>query len=137
MKKRRKRRSTITVPVASMGDIAFLLIIFFMVCSRLAQEGVRIDPPVSLDSVELENYPVIVAVDAAGAIYVHGLQVPDADSVEAVVRQALQGKTTEKQRTVLFRCDRAAEKRIFEPVIEAIARGGGIIAAVGETRSED
>lgn len=137
MKRRRKHRSMIHVPVASMGDIAFLLIIFFMVCSRFAQEGVKIEPPLSLDSVEIDDYPVIVAVDATGAIYFQGRQVPDADSIEGLVQQTLVGKTTEKARTVLFRCDKAVEKRIFEPVIESIARGGGILAAVGEQKSEE
>ena len=31
----RKKRRSVTVPVASMGDIAFLLIIFFLVCSSI------------------------------------------------------------------------------------------------------
>ena len=49
MKKRRRRR-TIIVPVVSMGDIAFLLIIFFILCSNIAREaGIAVAPPVSAD----------------------------------------------------------------------------------------
>jgi len=33
---------------------------------------------------------------------------------------------------VVFRCDRAVGREVFEPVLDAITRAGGIIAAVGE-----
>jgi len=54
----------IPVPVASMGDIAFLLIIFFMVCSRFAKDpGVSIDPPTTVDVNKLDDYPIVVLID--------------------------------------------------------------------------
>jgi len=131
--KRRKRRKMIPVPVASMGDIAFLLIIFFMVCSRFAKDpGVSIDPPTTVEVSKLDDYPVVVLIDKEARIYFHGKPIDSAEQVEEEVRRFVEGKDDEKSRTVLFRCDRSVGKRIFEPVIEAIAKGGGRIAAVGE-----
>lgn len=118
-----------------MGDIAFLLIIFFVICSQFKE--VNINPPRSLDAVNLKSRPKItVEIDAKGNIYFQGLQVPNAEAIEWGVRSLLEGKTTEKFKMVMFRCDRSVGKDTFEPVIEAIAKGGGLIAAVGEKPKE-
>jgi biopolymer transport protein ExbD len=127
----------IPVPVASMGDIAFLLIIFFMVCSRFAKDpGVTIEPPTTVDVSKLEDYPIVVLIDADAQIYFQGEPIDSAAQVEEEVRRLVEGKEDEKSRTVLLRCDRTVGKQVFEPVIEAIAKGGGRVAAVGE-RSND
>ena len=132
MKKRRKRRAAISVPVASMGDIAFLLIIFFMVASHMVRERHNIKPPRSLDTDKVKETQVTVAIDVLGKIYLQGMEVPSAEDVEAGVRLLLENRTTREQKTVIFRCDRGIRRDTFEPVIEAIARAGGLLAAVGE-----
>ena len=138
MKKKARRRTTILVPVASMGDIAFLLIIFFMVCSRFAKDpGVPIDAPTTPEVTKLDDYPIVVAIDPKGNIFFQGKQISGPKQVEDEVRKFVEGKTAEKTRTVLFRCDREVGKIVFEPVIEAIAKGGGRIAAVGEKSNDE
>jgi len=132
VKRKRKRGAIIRVPVASMGDIAFLLIIFFMICSRFAQEVVKVQPPKALDADEMKENQISVTIDADGFVYFQGREVPGAEAVEWGVRSMVEGKTKEQARMVMFRCDRSVSKRIFEPVIEAIARGGGLIAAIGD-----
>ena len=133
MKKRRRRRTRIIVPVASMGDIAFLLIIFFMVCSRFAKDpGVNIDAPTTPEVTRLDDYPIVVLIDSQSTIYFQGEPIAGPEQVEAEVRRLVEGKTADKTKTVLFRCDNTVGKHVFEPVIEAIAKGGGRIAAVGD-----
>jgi len=133
MRKRRRRRTAILVPVASMGDIAFLLIIFFMVCSRFAKDpGVDINAPSTAKVTKLEDYPIVVLIDKEGTIYFQGDRISGTEQVENEVRRLVAGKTDPKSQTVLFRCDRTVGKHIFEPVIEAIAKGGGRIAAAGD-----
>jgi len=123
----------IPVPVASMGDIAFLLIIFFMVCSRFAKDpGVRIEAPTTIEVDELDDYPLVVLIDKDAQIYFQGEPIASAEMVEEEIRRFVEGKEDKKLRTVLFRCDRTVKKHVFEPVIEAIAQGGGRIAAVGD-----
>ena len=127
----------IPVPVTSMGDIAFLLIIFFMVCSRFAKDpGVVIEPPTTVEVDELDDYPLIVLIDKDSQIYFQGEPIASADMVEGEVRRFVEGKEDDKLRTVLFRCDRNVGKHVFEPVIEAIAQGGGRIAAVGDPKDK-
>ncbi|BCX46281.1 hypothetical protein HAHE_01890 [Haloferula helveola] len=136
MKKlQRKKRKPIPVPIASMGDIAFLLIIFFLVCSEISKEknDLQLTLPFS-EHVNKVKVPVVarVAVDEAGTIYFDGSQVDGAKDVEWGVRSLLTGTVSDDQRHVQFKCDSTLPKEVFEPVLKAIAAGGGIIEAVGE-----
>jgi biopolymer transport protein ExbD len=136
-KKRRRRQLAILVPVASMADIAFLLIIFFMVCSRFAKDpGKEIEPPTTLEVSQLDDYPMVVLIDAKGTIFFQGRQVDGHEQIQEEVRRYVEGRTEDKSRTVIVRCDRTVLKHVFEPVYEAIAKGGGRIAAVGEKSNE-
>jgi biopolymer transport protein ExbD len=121
-----------------MGDIAFLLIIFFMICSRFAKEpGVSIDAPTTIEVDKLDDYPLVVLIDKEAQIYFQGEPIGSPDMVEQEVRKFVEDKDDAKLKTVLFRCDASVGKHIFEPVIEAIAQGGGRIAAVGDPSVEE
>jgi len=134
-RRQRRHRRKIVVPVASMGDIAFLLIIFFMICSNFAKEaGIPVDPPRSPSIDRVKQASTVVAIDAEGKIYFQGRRVSDARSVETEVSELLKNVTSREGRMVLFRCDRAAGKEVFEPVMDAITRAGGVIVAVGEKK---
>ena len=131
----RKRRRTVPVPIASMGDIAFLLIIFFLVCSEVAKDksNLNVTLPVS-PYVETAEASVAarVAIDESGEIYFDGARVDSAKDVEWGVRALLASSVADDQRHVQFKCDASLPKEIFEPVLKAIAEGGGIIEAVGD-----
>ncbi len=132
---RKKKRKSIPVPIASMGDIAFLLIIFFLVCSEVSKENSNLEVTLpNSDYVEKTKAQVVarVAVDKAGDIWFDGTQVDNAKDVEWGVRALLTSTVSDEQRHVQFKCDSALPKELFEPVLKAIAAGGGIIEAVGE-----
>jgi len=131
------------VPTAGMADIAFLLVIFFVVCSHVGKDPLgKIDAATTTELTKLEKYPMIVLIDKEGRIFFQGKKVAGAEQVEAEVqnfiesvekiRKSADRETDERVKTVLFGCDRSVGKNVFEPVIEAIAKGGGRIAAVGE-----
>ena len=61
-----------------------------------------------------------------------GRKVDNADWVKNEVTRLVAGKKAEQARIVMFRCDRRVTRKSWEPVIEAIAEGGGLVAAVGE-----
>ncbi len=136
MKKRlqSKKRRTVPVPIASMGDIAFLLIIFFMVCSEVAKDkNMAVVLPLSEHVKQMKVVVVArIAVDENGEIYFDGTRVDNAKDVEWGVRALLTNTISDDQRHVQFKCDSALPKETFEPVIKAIAAAGGIIEAVGE-----
>ena len=120
-----------------MGDIAFLLIIFFMVCSNFAKEAhIHLKPPKAADLGEIKETPVSVTISQEGALYLQGLQVPDATAIEWGITGLLKDKAGEQERIVFFKCDAAVSREVFEPVLDAIARGGGLIAAIGDKTVE-
>jgi biopolymer transport protein ExbD len=132
VRKRRRRRAVI-VPVASMGDIAFLLIIFFVLCSNIAREaGITVDPPVSVDLDRVDESTLVVSIDGESQIYFQGRKVHGAESLEVEVADRLRNVTSEKGRRVLFRCDQAVDRAVFEPAMDAVTRAGGVVVAVGD-----
>ncbi len=128
------KRRKVKVPLTSMGDIAFLLIIFFLLLSEFAKDR---DLPIALPASEhVEKTEVAVAarvaIDAAGAIYFDGQRVDSAKDIEWGVRALLARTVADEQRHVQFKCDATLPKETFEPVLKAIAEAGGIIEAVGD-----
>ena len=134
-KRRKKKRRTVPVPIASMGDIAFLLIIFFLICSEVAKDKTNLQVTLpNSEHVQRVKASVVarVAIDAEGDIYFDGTRVDSAKDVEWGVRAILANTASDDQRHVQFKCDAALPKESFEPVLKAIAEAGGIIEAVGE-----
>ena len=132
---RKRKRRTVPVPIASMGDIAFLLIIFFLICSEVAKDKTNLQ--VTLPNSEhvqktKASIAARIAIDANGEIYFDGTRVDSAKDVEWGVRAILASAVADDQRHVQFNCDAALPKETFEPVLKAIAEAGGIIEAVGE-----
>jgi biopolymer transport protein ExbD len=116
-----------------MGDIAFLLIFFFMVCSNFVKEAaVRLEPPTARDIEQVEESAVSVAISNEGEIFVNGTTVPDAEAVEWAVLALIEGKESPEARTVLFKCDQNAPRDVYEPVIESLAAAGARITAIGD-----
>ena len=129
-----KKRRSVAIPTASMGDIAFLLIIFFLVCSETSKDrsDLEVTPPVS-EHVRKNKAPVAarVSIDKTGTIYFDGDRVDNAKDVEWGVLALLTRTVSDDQRHVQFTCDATLPKESFEPVLQAIATAGGIIEAVG------
>lgn len=130
----RKKRRQVSVPVASMGDIAFLLIIFFMVCSEMVKEKtpeLTLPDSEHVDVIE-DQIAARVAVDETGKVFLDGRAVGDAESVKFALEQVLEKTVSDKQRHVQFKCHDNLARDEFEPILKAIAEAGGIIEAVGQ-----
>jgi biopolymer transport protein ExbD len=133
MKLHKSRRVAPAVPLASMGDIAFLLTIFFILTSNFAKDDTRnIAPPSARELEELERQNVSVSIDSEGAMFFNGRPVASPATIEAGVAGFLAGKQAAQDRLVVFRCDKGVDKKVFEPVLAAISKAGGVIAAVGD-----
>ena len=132
-KAQRKKRRKVSVPVASMGDIAFLLIIFFLGCSDIIKEkDVPMTLPESQHVKKIEDgVAARVSIDNEGKIYLDGLQVDNAKDIETGVRALLTNTVSDSQRFVQFKCDAQQPKQVFQPVLQAIADAGGRHKVVG------
>lgn len=134
-RRRKKKRIPVALPIASMGDIAFLLIIFFLVCSEAIKDKSNL--PVELPQSEHVATPkatvaAYVTIDQTGTIHFDGKPVDNAKDIEFLVTGLLTSTVSDDQRHIQFKCDKSQPKEIFQPVLQAIATAGGIIEAVGE-----
>lgn len=135
---RKKKKRGVMVPVASMGDIAFLLIIFFLLLSEFNKDKVaELMLPKSEHVEKLKGKPIAkVDIDKDGVIYVDSRIVTDAQEVQDILTDKLKDTVSDEQRHIQFKCDMEIGKPVFEPVLQAIAEAGGIIEAVGERNNE-
>jgi len=132
--RRKNKRRLVPVPVASMGDIAFLLIIFFMLLSEFSKDKDLVMELPRSEEVRPPEQPVAarVAIDAEGQIYFEGERVDSPKDIEWGVRALLDKTERDDQRHIEFKCDQNLKRNVYEPVLKAIAEGGGIIEAVAE-----
>ena len=78
---------TIEIPTASLGDIVFLLLIFFLVTTSLnAEKGIGLTLPPPGEEVEVSSKNILnVYVNAAGKILVKG-EIVELGNLEQVIR---------------------------------------------------
>lgn len=126
---RRKKRMSLLVPTSSMGDIAFLLIIFFMLASTFMKSGnVELENP-SSNAIEAQESPMVeVLVDADGTIWMGGVV-----SSVAEVGMACRMQAEElRESPVHLKVDRNLRRKDYMPVIEAISEAGVKMILTGD-----
>ena len=132
MIKRRPKHELPVIPTANLVDIAILLIIFYMACSNfVSQSAVKMTAPKARDLQKIQEPVVVVTIDKDGIIRIQGKEAANAAAVETSVTVLVKDKK-EDQRNVMFRCDAGVTREVFEPVLDAIVSGGGVVVAVGD-----
>lgn len=132
MRTRRKHRQMPTINVTATCDVAFLLIIFFIMTSHFIKEAkLHVHPPKDINVKKLETTPIFVTIDPQGQVYFCGKPVKT-EEVESLTKAMLEGPNAPKNKLVLFKCDVAIVRKVYEPVIIAISDAGGTIAPMGE-----
>jgi biopolymer transport protein ExbD len=116
-----------------MGDIAFLLIIFFLLASQFAKEShIKLQRPSAADLSELEKGPVWVSVDAAGKVWVDGEESSQAE-VGGRVGALLEGRD---DNNVLVKIDRHVLRSSYEPLLIELSVAGATISLVGDEAAD-
>ena len=112
------------VPSVAMGDIAFNLLIFFVILAR-AQDDSHIKwQPASTPKVEaVKSVGVTVVIDIQNKLYLNGREIGESQLAAAI--EKLLEKIPAGRRTVMLKVHREATALRFEPVIEAISAAGG------------
>lgn len=121
------------VPLASMGDIAFLLIIFFIVAGNFIKnpvENLTLAEALEIDKVT--ESALTVSINGDQQLFLNGQEFPDVESLGSSIQAFLAGKESRQARTVQLRVDRDVPHSVFSKVFQAIAEANGIIQAVGE-----
>lgn len=126
----RRKSLKIMIPFTSMGDIAFLLIIFFMLTSNfMQQETIVLDKPQGPDVEDVERAPVLVAMDREGRILLQGQEV-----ASSALRGALSAlRETQGDRAVHVSIDKHVPRLKFMPVMQALSQESpGTLVFLGE-----
>ena len=127
-----RRKLSATVPAMAMGDIAFLLLIFFVILARVRDDSHIQWEPARIDELEqAKNSKASVAIGSDNETYLNGRKVEDIGSLAGDISEIL-GESKAGNRTVLFKVDKHTKAKDFEPVIEAISDAGGDLLHVLE-----
>lgn len=126
-----KRRFEASVPSMAMGDIAFLLLIFFVILAKAQDDShLRWEPAVDEELEQAKNYKASVVIDVKNKTYLNGRPIAQAQ-LEGAIGDLL-GDAEPSKRTVLLKVHKDATVLQFEPVIEAVSKSGGEIHHVLE-----
>jgi len=115
----------------AMGDIAFNLLIFFVILAR-AQDNSHLEwnPATAANIESTRPATVSVLVDTENKLYLNGQQIGVASLKDAIQNQL--GDRPAGQRIVLLKVHRETLAQRFEPIIEAIGEAGGDLVHVVE-----
>lgn len=131
MKLAPRRRLKPLIPVASMGDIAFLLIIFFILTSNfLTESRIEMTFASSRDVERLKEHVISVAVDRDGKVWLQGHECEVA-GLEGAVIELKRGRPKE---TVMVKIDKDVPHRTYGEVMLALSRAEVEIALVGDRK---
>jgi len=120
------RRLAPTVPTASMADIAFLLIIFFMLTTSFSPERTTVNLPESETRTEVSRNSAIIAITADGEIKFTDGERPSflLGSVEEIglLTQEIIGFVPDKE--FLIKADRLVRYEMVDGVLEQLRLNG-------------
>ena len=121
------------VPSVAMGDIAFNLLIFFVILARAQDDShLQRQPAQAANLQGAGAAKVSVLIDNDNKLYLNGQplgQVQLASRIEELLGNAPAG-----QRIVLLKVHKDATAMYYEPVIESISEAGGDLVHVLEER---
>lgn len=130
-----RKKLTASVPSFAMGDIAFLLLIFFVILAR-AQDDSHVQwQPAELRDVKMGTAALAtVTIDTGLKTYLDGKEIAPGALAGTLAR--LLGDAPAGQRNVFLKVHREATAKHFEPAIAAISEAGGDLFHILEPEEE-
>jgi biopolymer transport protein ExbD len=118
-----RRKFKVEVPSVAMGDIAFNLLIFFVILAK-AQDDSHVQwTPAKDPKVEAAKSKVGIAVDNENKLYLNGRPISEAELASSVKEHL--GDAPIGQRTVLVKVHNKSQALRFEKVLAAVSEAGG------------
>ena len=114
-----------------MGDIAFNLLIFFVILAKAQDDSHLQWTPAEAKNLESAgNSLVSIVIDKENDVYLNG-QETGQPGLAAMIEEMLTGRPA-GDRTVLLKVHREVMAQTFEPVIESISEAGGELVHIVE-----
>jgi biopolymer transport protein ExbD len=126
---RRRKKPNLVLPLSSMGDIAFLLIIFFMLASNFMKTGnLELEKPAAQDLEQQEAAKASIMMDVDANVWYEGQQVAVSE-IESLLKPF-----TEKDREYLVHVSIHKDllRKDYQPLIEAVSAAGVKLILTGE-----
>lgn len=112
------------IPAMAMGDIAFNLLIFFVILAKSQDDSHLEWSPATARNVQSSGQSIAsVLIDRENKLYLNGREVGVSDLSSRI--EKLLGARPAGERTVLLKVHKETLAQRFEPVIEAISQAGG------------
>lgn len=126
-----RKKLTASVPSFAMGDIGFLLLIFFVILARAQDDSHVRWQPAKLKEVEMVASPLAsVTIDTGFKNYLDGKEI-STDALPSALSRIL-GDTPSGKRYVFLKVHKEAKAIHFEPIIAAISEAGGDLVHILE-----
>ena len=126
---RKRKKPDLVLPLSSMGDIAFLLIIFFMLASNFMKTAnVDLEEARAADLDRQEAAKQSVTMDREGVIWFQGQQVGANELADLIKPFVEQDKTL----AVHVSIHKSLTHKDFEPLIQAISESGARLILTGQ-----
>jgi biopolymer transport protein ExbD len=127
MRQRRKRDLLVEPPSVATGDIAFNLIVFFLVCASTQPDTGRaqILPRAEQKKEQQQSQNLEVSL-TRDAFLIDGAPVRERD-LEVILLRKLSGKVSPSERVVVLKSDKATPYHHWVRASIAIERAGGVI----------
>jgi len=119
----RRRGFNADVPSMCMGDIAFNLLIFFVILARAQDDSHLKWIPASTDETEDAGHPrASIVVDVKNKLYLNGQPI-SIKQLEGRLNELL-GNSQGEDRKVQLKIHRDTKASRFEPIIKAVSAAG-------------
>lgn len=120
----KRRTSRADVPSMAMGDIAFNLLIFFVILARVQDDShLKWQPAKATNLDAAKHSKVSVLVDNKNKLYLNGKEIGIAQLAGAI--ESGLGAAPPGERTVLLKIHSETTALRFQPILEAISEAGG------------
>jgi biopolymer transport protein ExbD len=129
-----RRKLRVEVPTVAMGDIAFNLLVFFVILARAQDDShLKWTPAQTKEHLEaISTATARVVVDDRNRVYLNGRQVSVNDLASGI--EQLLGDAPLGKRTVLLKIHKDTQAATFEPIVEAVSQAGGELVHVLEEK---
>jgi biopolymer transport protein ExbD len=127
----KRQQSRAEVPSMAMGDIAFNLLIFFVILAKSQDDSHLQWEPASAENLQQAGFSqVSIVIDIENKLYLNGQQIGQASLEDAV--STILGDSPVGTRTVVLKIHKAVVHRLFAPVIESVSNAGGELVHIVE-----
>ncbi|WP_420635289.1 ExbD/TolR family protein [Candidatus Palauibacter sp.] len=114
------------INVTSLVDVAFTLLIIFMITAPILQGGIEIDLPEAASGPLSASDPLIISIDGDEQIYLDDAPVTY-EEFDAAIQPAIEGSDS---RIVFFKADGDSPWRLCVRVMGRIGEVGGELSVV-------